>query len=118
MELSMIEMLVICVVALILYGGDLPQLARQVGRWIAKIRRIYDDLQYEVRKQVDQVTSEVQIPELQELNAPADAVGAAPYPGTTAGLPAPDAGSTGTGGPPATSDLTPAGPPQIGRAHV
>lgn len=46
------EMLMVAVVAIIVFGKDLPQTARKAGRWYRDVRRKMDDLKDEVRRQI------------------------------------------------------------------
>lgn len=96
MELGPSEIVVILLVALLLYGGKLPELARTMGRWVGKFRRAYDDIQYEIRREVSNVTSAVEAPDpaapgtldavaaLPPAEAPASDVPAAPPPPASA----------------------------------
>lgn len=59
MSLSLTEMVVIAVVALLLYGGRVPELMRTLGQWMGKLRRAYDDLQREFRREVAKIEDDV-----------------------------------------------------------
>ena len=81
------EMMVVAVVAIIVYGKDLPQIARKVGRWYGKIKRQLSDMKDEIVRQIPEE------PEEDEFRAPPG--GSEPDPGhgspsPSAGLPGPD----------------------------
>lgn len=88
------EMVVLCIVALLIFGGKLPEVARKVGQGISEFRR---GLKEEARR----IEHELDVP---PPAAPAPVTpgaattsAAAPAPGETPGSPAP-----------APSDSTPA----------
>jgi len=79
------EMLIVAIVAIVIYGRDLPSIARKAGRWYGKIKRQITDMKDEIVRQ---------IPEDDEYKAPPassepDPPGHAP-PSPSAGLPGPD----------------------------
>jgi len=81
------EMLVVAIVAIVIYGKDLPQMARKVGRWYGKLKRQLSDMREEIVKQIPEDIEE------NEYRAPPS--GSEPDPGhggpsPSAGLPGPD----------------------------
>jgi Sec-independent protein translocase protein TatA len=82
------EMLVVAIVAIVIYGRDLPQTARKVGRWYGKLKRQLSDMKDEIVRQIPDE------PEEDEFRAPPG--GSAPDPpghlppSPSAGLPGPD----------------------------
>ena len=56
------EMLLVLVVAILVYGKDLPRIARKVGRWYANLKRQMTDIKDEIVRQ---------IPDEEELTTPA-----------------------------------------------
>jgi sec-independent protein translocase protein TatB len=60
MELSIGEMLVIVLVIVVLFGPDkLPQIARDLGQGIRKMRGAMDDIKTEIMKDSDNPISEI-----------------------------------------------------------
>jgi Tat protein translocase TatB subunit len=82
------EMLVVAIVAIVIYGRDLPQMARKVGRWYGKFKRQISDMKDEIVRQIPEV------PDEDEYRAPPG--GSAPDPpghqppSPSPGLPGPD----------------------------
>lgn len=68
-SLTLTETLTILVIALIVLGPEkLPGMARTVGEWLARLRRLTADLQHEVRDVMDDPTMQP-LRELGELAA-------------------------------------------------
>ena len=60
MELSIGEMLVIALVIIVLFGPDkLPQIARELGMGVRKMRGAVDDIKTEILKESDNPISEI-----------------------------------------------------------
>jgi sec-independent protein translocase protein TatB len=60
MELSIGEMLVIFIVFVVLFGPDkLPQIARDLGQGVRKMRGAMDDIKTEIMKEGDNPISEI-----------------------------------------------------------
>ena len=60
MELSIGEMLVIALVIIVLFGPDkLPQIAREMGQGVRKMRGAVDDIKTEILKETDNPVSEI-----------------------------------------------------------
>jgi sec-independent protein translocase protein TatB len=60
MELSIGEMLVIFLVIVVLFGPDkLPQIARDLGQGVRKMRGAMDDIKTEIMKDSDNPISEI-----------------------------------------------------------
>ena len=81
------EMLVVAIVAIVVFGKDLPQMARKVGRWYGKLKRQMTDMRDDIVRQIPED------PEPDEFRAPPG--GSDPDPGhgapsPSAGLPGPD----------------------------
>ncbi|HTF56312.1 MAG TPA: twin-arginine translocase TatA/TatE family subunit [Planctomycetota bacterium] len=79
------EMLIVAIVAIVIYGRDLPSIARKAGRWYGKLKRQVTDMKDEIVRQ---------IPDDDDFKAPPsssepDPPGHAP-PSPSAGLPGPD----------------------------
>lgn len=55
------ELLLIFVVAILVYGKDLPKMARKVGRWYSAVKRQISDIQSEIARQIPD-DDELQIP--------------------------------------------------------
>lgn len=53
MDLGMNEILLILVVALLVYGGDLPQVARKIGRTIGSLKRAFLEASAEATRGID-----------------------------------------------------------------
>ncbi|MBI4041335.1 MAG: twin-arginine translocase TatA/TatE family subunit [Deltaproteobacteria bacterium] len=47
-SLSPVELLVIGIVAVLLFGGNLPQMAHQAGVWFRRVKRTLQDIQSDV----------------------------------------------------------------------
>jgi sec-independent protein translocase protein TatA len=101
------EMIVIAIVAIILYGRDLPSVARKVGRWYSNLRRQLGDIKDELKRHIpDEEIEEIKSAAENPVKAftetaatpdpdptpPAPPVEPAPppEPGPSAGLPGPD----------------------------
>jgi len=79
------EMLIVAIVAILLFGRDLPQMARKAGRWYGKIKRQFSEMKDEIVRQIPEE------PDEDEYKAPPggsepDSPGHSP----SAGLPGPD----------------------------
>ena len=60
MELSIGEMLLIAVAIVVLFGPDkLPQIARDLGQGVRKMRGAMDDVKNEILKETDNPVSEI-----------------------------------------------------------
>lgn len=60
MELSIGEMLMIALVIIVLFGPDkLPQIARELGMGVRKMRGAVDDIKTEILKESDNPISEI-----------------------------------------------------------
>lgn len=60
MELSIGEMLLIAVAIVVLFGPDkLPQIARDLGQGVRKMRGAMDDVKSEILKETDNPVSEI-----------------------------------------------------------
>ncbi len=60
MELSLGEMLLIAVVIVVLFGPDkLPQIARELGQGVRKMRGAVEDIKTEILKETDNPVSEI-----------------------------------------------------------
>ncbi len=60
MELSIGEMLVIALVIIVLFGPDkLPQIARELGMGVRKMRGAVEDIKTEILKETDNPVSEI-----------------------------------------------------------
>ena len=60
MELSIGEMLMIALVIIVLFGPDkLPQIAREMGQGVRKMRGAVDDIKTEILKETDNPVSEI-----------------------------------------------------------
>lgn len=55
------ELLLIFVVAILVYGKDLPRMARKVGRWYSAVKRQMAEIQNEIARQIPD-DDELQIP--------------------------------------------------------
>lgn len=42
------EMIVIAIVGILLFGGDLPQIARQFGKFVRKIQKNINDIKNDI----------------------------------------------------------------------
>ena len=52
-EIGFWELVVICVIALVVFGPDkLPQFARRAGYWIGRIRRQVNDVRNEIEREI------------------------------------------------------------------
>ncbi|MBM3985516.1 MAG: hypothetical protein FJ296_07500 [Planctomycetes bacterium] len=89
-DIGAMELILVAVLAIMLYGGDLPDVARKAGATVRRLRGVADDLKRQVTLPTD--------PELQRLphdidprRAPAPHVSqpAAPASATPASAPAP-----------------------------
>ncbi len=77
------EMLVVIIVAIIVFGKDLPSVARKVGTWYTKVKRQVSDIKDEIQRQIPDIDEET------KSESPKDApLGSTP----SAGLPGPDPG--------------------------
>jgi Tat protein translocase TatB subunit len=79
------EMLIVAIVAIVIYGRDLPSIARKAGKWYGKLKRQISDMKDEIVRQ---------IPDEDDFKAPPsssepDPPGHEP-PSPSAGLPGPD----------------------------
>jgi sec-independent protein translocase protein TatA len=83
------EMIVIAVVAIILYGRDLPSVARKVGRWYSNLRRQLGDIKDELKRHIP----DEEIEEIKSAADPAkaftEAASAGPDPDPTPPAPPP-----------------------------
>ena len=60
MELSIGEMLLVAVAIVVLFGPDkLPQIARDLGQGVRKMRGAMDDVKSEILKETDNPVSEI-----------------------------------------------------------
>ena len=60
MELSIGEMLLIAVAIVVLFGPDkLPQIARDLGQGVRKMRGAMEDVKTEILKETDNPVSEI-----------------------------------------------------------
>lgn len=60
MELSFGEILMIAIVIVVLFGPDkLPQIARELGTGVRKMRGAMDDIKTEILKETDNPVSEI-----------------------------------------------------------
>lgn len=60
MELSIGEMLMIALAIVVLFGPDkLPQIARDLGQGVRKMRGAMDDIKTEIMKETDNPVSEI-----------------------------------------------------------
>lgn len=60
MELSIGEMLMIALVIVVLFGPDkLPQIARELGQGVRKMRGAVEDIKTEILKETDNPVSEI-----------------------------------------------------------
>lgn len=60
MELSIGEMLVIAIVIIVLFGPDkLPQIARELGSGVRKMRGAMEDIKTEIMKETDNPVAEI-----------------------------------------------------------
>ena len=60
MELSIGEMLLVAVAIVVLFGPDkLPQIARDLGQGVRKMRGAIDDVKSEILKETDNPVSEI-----------------------------------------------------------
>ena len=85
------EMVLILVVAILVYGKELPKVARKVGRWYSNLKRQMSDIKDEISRQIPDEDDFMAPPG----ESPPDPPGHAPPPlGSTpsADLPGPDAG--------------------------
>lgn len=60
-SISMSTMIVLGIVAVLLYGKDLPQMGKKFGKMYAEFKRGYDNVQKEVRsvmKDIEDVTNQ------------------------------------------------------------
>ena len=80
------EMVVVAIVAIVVYGKDLPQMARKVGRWYGKLKRQLSDMKDEIVRQIPEDIDE------DEYRAPPASSDPDPGhgPSPSAGLPGPD----------------------------
>ncbi|HKS15915.1 MAG TPA: hypothetical protein VJU16_01230 [Planctomycetota bacterium] len=82
------EMMVVAIVAIVVYGRDLPQIARKVGRWYGKLKRQLTDMKDEIVRQIPEEPDEDEF-RAPPASSPPDPPGhQAPSP--SAGLPGPD----------------------------
>lgn len=71
MELSFGEMILVVLVALLLFGPDkLPQIARDLGHGIRKMRGAMDEIKTEILKETDTPVSEIK-KEIEKVKAQA-----------------------------------------------
>ncbi|MGC4128750.1 MAG: twin-arginine translocase TatA/TatE family subunit [Bergeyella sp.] len=60
MEMSIGEMLMIALVIIVLFGPDkLPQIARELGQGVRKMRGAVEDIKTEILKETDNPVSEI-----------------------------------------------------------
>ncbi len=53
-DISFTEMLIVAVAALVVIGPErLPQVARQAGQWVTKMRRYVDDVKSDFNRQIE-----------------------------------------------------------------
>lgn len=81
------EMVVVAIIAIVVYGKDLPQIARKVGNWYGKVKRQLSDMRDDIVRQIPEE------PDENVYRAPPG--GSEPDPGhgapsPSAGLPGPD----------------------------
>jgi Sec-independent protein translocase protein TatA len=83
------ELLVVILVAIIVFGKNLPQVARKVGQYYARFKRHISDLKDDFQRQMPDIEEDVKAPE-----PPPAAPDPPPPLGTTpsANLPGPDPG--------------------------
>jgi len=81
------EMLVVVVVAILVYGRDLPSVARKIGRWYSKLKRQLGDMKDDIIRQIPDEDGD-------EYKAPPSSSEPDPpghdAPSPSAGLPGPD----------------------------
>ncbi len=83
------EMFLVLVVAILVYGKELPRMARKVGRWYSALKRQVSDARDEVLRQIP----DDDLFEAPPGGSPPDPPGHAPPPlgsSASAGLPGPD----------------------------
>lgn len=66
--MGFLEVLVIGMIAVLLYGKRLPEVARDVGKYYAQFRSALQDIQHEFTKATSDVTSTVQEAQQQLLS--------------------------------------------------
>ncbi|HZN61268.1 MAG TPA: hypothetical protein VFC90_02565 [Planctomycetota bacterium] len=81
------EMMVVAIVAIVIYGRDLPQVARKVGRWYGKLKRQLTDMKEEIVRQIPDEPDEDEFRPPPGRSEPDPGHGA---PSPSAGLPGPD----------------------------
>ncbi|MDO4905753.1 MAG: Sec-independent protein translocase protein TatB [Lautropia sp.] len=53
-DISFVEMLIVAVAALVIIGPErLPQVARQAGQWMSRVRRYVEDVKSDFSQQID-----------------------------------------------------------------
>lgn len=111
MDLGMGEILLILLVALLVYGGRLPEVARSLGRSIATVKRSLSETSAKVTRELD-VAAEIEAERprtVRRIAAPApEALATEDISGGGAATPAPEAAVPGgprTEGPPGTDDV-------------
>lgn len=81
------EMLVVAIVAIVIYGRDLPQIARKVGRWYGKLKRQLSDMKDDIVRQIPEEPDEDEFRAPPGRSEPDSGHGS---PSPSAGLPGPD----------------------------
>lgn len=63
------ELIIIAIVALLVVGPDrFPDFARQAGKWLAKFRRLINNLQREIKQELSRDEGKVFKQQLEELD--------------------------------------------------
>lgn len=63
------ELIIIAIVALLVVGPDrFPDFARQAGKWLAKFRRLINNLQREIKQELSKDEGKVFKQQLEELD--------------------------------------------------
>ncbi len=50
--LGLSEILVICIVGVLLFGGRMPEVARSIGVFARKIQRLFQEIKYDIEDEV------------------------------------------------------------------
>ncbi len=50
--IGMGEMILIAIVGLLLFGGKLPDVAQDIGRWVRRIRRALQDIRSDIEDEI------------------------------------------------------------------
>ena len=84
------EMLIVAIVAIVVYGRDLPQIARKVGRWYGKLKRQVTEMKDELVRQIPEDDEFRAPPSSSEPDPPGHEPPAPSGASPSAGLPGPD----------------------------